>query len=213
MSHFVGLCFGEYWENHLEQYCENLEVEEYIAYTKEEAIDKVKIEHANAYEQAISSLYDVNLDPKQIEYLQNIIDRGLFISYEDAWEEAKDWGYKIDENENLITTYNPDSKWDWYEVGGRWSGYLPMSDFDELGNYQYVNVAYVEDIDWDQFRLEHNTPFCFITEDGEWIEKGEMGWWALVNNEMEDNEWFNIFWSYIKSLPKDTLVTTVDFHI
>lgn len=24
------------------------------------------------------------------------------------------------------STYNPDSKWDWYQVGGRWSGYFPV---------------------------------------------------------------------------------------
>ena len=42
MSHFVGLCFGDYWESNLEQYYEGLEVEAYVAYTKDEAIDKVK---------------------------------------------------------------------------------------------------------------------------------------------------------------------------
>ena len=27
MSHFVGLCFGSYWDTDLEQYSEDLEVE------------------------------------------------------------------------------------------------------------------------------------------------------------------------------------------
>ena len=27
MSHFVGLCFGDNWENNLDPYCEDLEVE------------------------------------------------------------------------------------------------------------------------------------------------------------------------------------------
>ena len=26
-----------------------------------------------------------------------------------------------------ITTYNPDGKWDWYEIGGRWNGSIPGS--------------------------------------------------------------------------------------
>lgn len=42
MSHFVGLCFGDNWENDLEQYYEGLEVEPYIHRTKEEAIKKLK---------------------------------------------------------------------------------------------------------------------------------------------------------------------------
>lgn len=35
-----------------------------------------------------------------------------------------------------FTTYNPDSKWDWYQVGGRWSGYFPVKqplDMDRAG--------------------------------------------------------------------------------
>jgi hypothetical protein len=26
-----------------------------------------------------------------------------------------------------LTTYNPDGKWDWYEIGGRWNRYIPGS--------------------------------------------------------------------------------------
>ena len=40
MSHFVGLCFGENWENDIEKFDESLQVEGYIAYTKEDAIKK-----------------------------------------------------------------------------------------------------------------------------------------------------------------------------
>ena len=41
---------------------------------------------------------------------------------------------KWDENDNLISHYNPDSRWDWYSIGGRWSGFLPLKDRDEEGN-------------------------------------------------------------------------------
>ena len=30
----------------------------------------------------------------------------------------------LNEDINVLTTYNPQSKWDWYEIGGRWSGLL-----------------------------------------------------------------------------------------
>lgn len=36
-----------------------------------------------------------------------------------------------------LSTYNPNSKWDWYQVGGRWSGYFPVKqplDMDEAQN-------------------------------------------------------------------------------
>ena len=56
MSHFIGLCFGDFWESSLDPYCEDLEVEPYVAYTKEEAIDEVKRRHASDYEWAVKAL-------------------------------------------------------------------------------------------------------------------------------------------------------------
>ena len=75
MSHFVGLCFGVNWEDNLDQYYEGLEVESYIAHTKEEAIDHVKKARANNYEFAIDALRNPNLDSRLKERYQNIIDR------------------------------------------------------------------------------------------------------------------------------------------
>ena len=124
MSHFVGLVFGSNVETLLEPYDENMEVEQYVRYTKDEAIDEVKTRHADNYEYAIK-LADKYKNPttewekEQLERANKIIEKGLFISYEDAWEEAKNWGYEIDDEENLMSTYNPDSKWDWYCEGGR----------------------------------------------------------------------------------------------
>ena len=209
MSHFVGLCFGVNWEDNLDRYYEGLEVEAYIAYTKEEAIDHVKKARANNYEFAVNSLQNPNLDSGLKEHYQDIVDRGLFISYEDAWEEAKDWGYEIDENENLLSTYNPDSKWDWYSVGGRWGGFLHYKDADP--GFAETNVAYIHELDMD-YLFEH-TPFCFVTEDGEWREKGEMGWWGSVSNEKPEDSWKQQFVDYVKSLDENCLVTVVDFHI
>lgn len=209
MSHFVGLCFGDNWEDNLDQYYEGLEVEAHVAYTKEEAIDEVKKVHAHNYEYAIEALQQSDLNPKMIEHYQNIVDKGLFISYEDAWEEAKNWGYEIDENENLLSTYNPNSKWDWYSIGGRWNGFLHYKGAEP--GFAETNEAYIHELDMD-YLFEH-TPFCFVTEDGEWIEKGEMGWWCSVSNEKSEETWKQQFIDYVKSLDANCLVTVVDFHI
>ena len=42
-------------------------------------------------------------------------------------------------------------------------------------------------------------PFCFVTEDGEWIEKGEMGWWCSVSNEKSEETWKQQFIDYVFS--------------
>lgn len=47
-------------------------------------------------------------------------------SDEELYQEAIE-GYEeddLDEDGNLLSTCNPNSKWDWYEVGGRWHGML-----------------------------------------------------------------------------------------
>lgn len=148
MSHFIGLCFGNYWKENLEKYDENIRVEPYIEYTKEEAIDEVKLDHAHNYEKALEILSDPEISSEIRLRNEKIIESGLFISWEDAWKEAKEWGYIVDEeNECLLSTYNPDSKWDWYIIGGRWNGYLPLIDPDSEGNKVFVNEAMSSDID------------------------------------------------------------------
>lgn len=212
MSHFIGLCFGESWESNLEMYDEGLEVERYIKYTKDEAIDKVKQDRALHYASAVKALDDSELSKRSLQYYQDVVDRGIFISYEDAWEVAKDWGYDIDEAENLVTTYNPNSKWDWYSMGGRWDNYIYLKEKDDAGNAIQVNQAYFDEIDW-EYMIEHKTPFCFVDLDGEWNERGEMGWWACVNNEKPESDWNQMFREYIQSIDENCLVTAVDFHI
>ncbi len=213
MSHFIGLCFGEFWESNLDQYDENLEVEPYIQYTKDEAIDEVKKRHVKNYESALEMLNNKDLDLKSIEYFQKEIDKGLFISYEDAWEEAKGWGYEIDANENLLSTYNPDSKWDWYVIGGRWSGYLILKERGENGEIIEVDQADFDEIDWDYMISHNKIPFCYIDPDGDWCEKGRMGWWAMVSDETSDQSWEKQFKDFIDSIDYNCIVTAVDFHI
>lgn len=56
-------------------------------------------------------------------------------------------GYKVHEDTPedgsgvlyyTMTTYNPDSKWDWYQVGGRWHEYFPLKS-EGVGDPRIVN--------------------------------------------------------------------------
>lgn len=213
MSHFIGLCFGEDWEYNLDQYDENREVEPYIQYTKDEAIDEVKKRHAQKYNNALEALKKKDLDSERYAYFQKVLDKGLFISYEDAWEEAKEWGYKIDSDENLLSTYNPDSKWDWWIIGGRWSGYMVLKERDENGDIIKVDQADFNEIDWDYMLNNNIIPFCYVRPDGDWCEKGRMGWWAMVSDETSDQSWKTQFKDFLDSIDYNCVVTAVDFHI
>lgn len=63
--------------------------------------------------------------------------------------------------------HNPNQKWDWYQIGGRWSGMLPVRSGGEClkGERSWVNesdpvdlskadIARIDAIDWDQVALE-----------------------------------------------------------
>lgn len=209
MSHFVGLCFGEYWQSNIEQYDENLEVEPYVKYTKQEAIEEEKDRHLRRYNYAKRIPSDQNLLEKNIQ----ILLKGETLTDEEAWESVKEWGYDIDEEGNLLTTYNPDSKWDWYDIGGRWNGFLPLKEKDDNGNPICTNTACVNEIDWDYLFENKYAPFCFVTEGGCWEEKGEMGWWGITTNEQPEDVWDIKFKNYIQTLDPDCEVTVIDFHI
>lgn len=56
-------------------------------------------------------------------------------------------------------------------------------------------------------------PTYAIVKDSTWYEKGNMGWWGVSSNEMEDDEWNEKFNELIDSVPDDTLFTLVDAHI
>ena len=109
----------------------------------------------------------------------------------------------IDENGNIYSTYNPNSKWDWYTIGGRWTGGLVTKEGRE------TNSDYISEIDWNKTDI----PFAFITPNGIWHERGEMGWWAIVTNEKEQDGWEAEFKKAIEKLDNDVLVTLVDCHI
>lgn len=52
-----------------------------------------------------------------------------------------------------------------------------------------------------------------LVKDGEWFEKGEMGWWGVSSNEVPEGEWLGKFNELLDGLPDDTLLTVVDCHI
>jgi hypothetical protein len=51
-----------------------------------------------------------------------------------------------------------------------------------------------------------------VLKDGQWYERGAMGWWGMVADDKGD-EWPKQFNELLDSLPDDTLLTVVDCHI
>jgi len=98
---------------------------------------------------------------------------------------------------NRLTTYNPDSQWDWWVIGGRWDGWLHPS-----------NVVPVSDL----LPVLEGTPFALVTPDGAWHQQGRMGLWGMASDEAPEDEWADTVQKLLRAHP-GALAVTCDLHI
>lgn len=292
MSHYAVLVIGDYPEAQLEPFDENLEVESYL-------------------------VGDVDENEKQ-RMLAFYDKHGLkFNTFADCYAaKGDDWNsnrFKLDDDGvwREYSTYNPDAKWDWYQLGGRWSGrFIKLKDgaSGTMGEQSWMTMrnhgidqAYKKDIDFDAIKrdardnaiktyrecadkcggciphldiswdtiihsdeyanmtieqkrdlyhsqdavkiwkdkvndgspfgynisdfqcteeeyatraeLESFIPYAVLYE-GEWISRGDMGWWGITTNEhYTENDWQKKVWELIDGCSDGTLFSFYDLHI
>jgi len=216
MSHFLTYVFSKNndkdYEELLEPYCEQIEYPPYVKYTRKQAIAKIREEieeyKNTTYAEYLSDkdAYERNCPNKDhIHYLETEFPRHLAWSDEECYEDMKRWfdDDMVSDNGDLLSTYNPNSKWDWYEVGGRWNLCLCTADGT------LTNEDYSGQINWNESEL----PFAYVDPVGAWHERGNMGWWATVSNEKDLKTWEREFKEFVKKLDKDVVVIAVDCHI
>ena len=98
-------------------------------------------------------------------------------------------------------TYNPNGKWDWYEIGGRWDGMLSN------------NTALARSL-LRSPRLEKLLPHDYLTPDGKWHAKAEFistGWMQGHMVHTPEGRWMKAFRRALKRWP-DHRVICVDRH-
>ena len=106
------------------------------------------------------------------------------------------------------STYNPDSKWDWFDPMGRWSGFIKTKSGEFVNEAMFGEIDFTDDKS-DCFSLK-NPPYCVVI-DGKWYEKGQMGWWGISTGDKEN--WDEEFAELIANIPADSEVYNIDFHI
>lgn len=126
-----------------------------------------------------------------------------YLAKEPALTPVKWYGGTLDAEGNVLSTYNPKSKWDWWEVGGRWDGYLTLKDG------QNVNVAVIRELAAEAVKA----PFAYVDTEGEWHEKGQMGFFGMTRNEADDEVWVKEYLDWLLGLDKDIVLVAVDCHI
>lgn len=289
MSHYsVGVVIDgtvpfERLENKLSEilhtYDENMEVEPYLYKTKTDIIDEVlksKEEYKSFCElmETDEEEFDKQYPRFNKEYIKNryeeIKDKTEMELYEEYIE-----GELLDDDGNILATYNPKSKWDWWTIGGRWpnllavkhgteginSSMVTLSAFDDeipernTDTYKGVNGARFKDINFelaryfrydfdskedllnrydldDEFKEEIGENYGslenFINQiesqealayamviNGEWIEPGKMGWWAMSDETDESRKVYNekITEYFEDHKDSDDWLVIVDCHI
>lgn len=102
MSHFTVLVIGDDYEKQLEPYDENIEVEPYKKHLDADDVDRMR-EH-----------YEVPKDAPLKDLVRHMPD---WVGSEGGVDEKGLY---------RLSTYNPKSKWDWYSIGGRWTGFFKL---------------------------------------------------------------------------------------
>ena len=286
MSHFTVLVVGDNPEEQLAPYDENIQMSEYkVGPISEEGLNRFRNyyikDHPDEASLSIEELYKLHGEDWNGNGWK--YEDGIFVEY---------------------STYNPKSKWDWYQIGGRWSGFFKVKpngvgvlgekglmgscahdgegyadqimkrNIDFEGMYKEKAEKFGKDYDdvlaivgshlstfvsWPKMReryagdidkareeyhrqpaimaLNEHREYAFtdledyqvsrdeyitsnsqlstfaVVKDGEWYERGKMGWWACVSDEKSDQEWKAEFKKLLDDLPEDILLTVVDCHI
>jgi hypothetical protein len=112
MSHYTVMVINtdgiDDIDEQLSPYDENLEVEKY----SRGIVDEKDLQRFRSY---------YNPDGEEIS------DKELYDKHGIDWN-GGDWEYQDNGTFEEFSTYNPDSKWDWYAVGGRWCGFLKVRE-------------------------------------------------------------------------------------
>ena len=169
MSHYAVLVLHKENQNIddlLKPYDENLKVAPYLRYPVNEAIKMIKEDYV-----------------PYVDSIKNYSDEELF-----KWFAEQYSSYLVKED-GIYSTYNPNSKWDWYEIGGRFSGKLELTEEGRLATAIKCEKEYNIDIDVDlredsdYMRYVNSAPvryinwFYYLTEE----EKNKIRRWWEIN--------------------------------
>ena len=158
MSHFVVLVIGDDVEQQLAPYHEYECTSENDQYVQDvDVTDELqqRIDKGESVEEALSWH---GLDDRTVSDISQV----------DVQSSSHKFGYAIVKDDKLIKAVNrtnPNAQWDWYEIGGRWTGYFPLKkgctgDVGSLGvmteeaEEGYADSVSLKAVDIDKARQE-----------------------------------------------------------
>lgn len=211
MSHFTVLVIGDNPEEQLTPFSEEISVPKYsVGKVSEQDRDTfIKCYYQKSDLCSGEPDEDIPLNWEVFEKLY--VDEGYGKGWNNnSYEKSKKGNWKE------YSTYNPKSKWDWYVLGGRWSGMIKLKEGAEgvkgeagvHDNEIGIDQACKRDI----INLDEISTFA-VLKDGEWYESGKMGWFGIVIDGKDDDVWETEQKKLIEELPDNTLISIYDCHI
>lgn len=209
MSHFtVGVIVppeefsnvDSFIEQQLAPFDEAIKVAPYVSYTLEKAKQalETEIRHFTRIIESRNPAYDLKRCQQALDELQAMTPEDRFAEYLRGHTHFNTQG-------EPLSRYNPAGKWDWYQIGGRWNGWL--HDRDCKSSEDDDNVATVEHV-----IARDKIPFALVTPDGSWHEQGQMGWWGAVIDGKETVDWHAEAKAILQNYLDHSMVL-VDAHI
>lgn len=193
---------GTNYEALMEPYYEGLEVERYLVGPLTEGEKRYFLDYYNR--NRIDNPYTLD------QFDEAYAEHGKAYNG-NSWEKGEDGKWYE------YSDFNPESKWDYYRVGGRYVGRLKVregaeeiaplnftwewdgnaGDIERLKNAtpKRADRARLKDI----INLEELTAEAVVTEDG---------WQEISSSSWE----FGLAAPYLRDLPGDTIITCIDFH-
>lgn len=207
-------------EDALAPYDENVETEPHVRREKKKAGEYLAEELATIEKYQTEAKNDNNVE--WLSRLNRSHSELSSLTPEEYWE--KNYASHYDEEDfdkhgNILSTYNPESKWDWWRVGGRWDGYITKTEVDD-GDGGFNFGKEYESIERNAVKIgdfladmEGRSMYAYVTSDGQWIEKGRMGWFGVSFDEMDEDAYTKMIKETLsKENPEDYLVA-IDCHI
>jgi len=198
MSHFNCLVIHKEEQDIAElmaPYSEDLKVKPYIEETKE----KCYKEYLRAKNDAKNKRNSFFGEKQKKE--ADIIGMSFEKFKKWYWGKNRLW----DEEGNLLTTYNPNSRWGYYLVGGKWENLLIKK------NGSGCNNCLIAEVNWKKSIMT----YAVVTPDGRWHGKGKMLYFGVSDEtEKQAQDWkLNFYSRFIEPhLGKQFYVTILDCH-
>jgi hypothetical protein len=129
MSHFAVWVVGDNVDEQLAPYDEGLHIEPYKEYWNGKQEETVIRLLGKDNEEFVKELETKTSNAERWSFMVNTWNEHYEIQPGDS-----EYLYFDEFGIYAMSTYNPDSKWDWYQIGGRWAGEFKAKDgFEHLG--------------------------------------------------------------------------------